>query len=157
MRLFIVAGRCCCCHCGPISCESRRYSHARWRAGKRLAACGVQALSEGDLIALLFSDDSGEPFCAEFKTGKVMWKRKGNDDRGEKSAAVTYADGRLYFHYVNGPVSLVKASPDAYEEVGSFQAPKRSGPSRAHPVVSDGRLYLREGDMLYCYDVRAKK
>ena len=62
MRLFIVAGRCCCRHCGPISYESRRYSHARWRAGKRLAACGVQALSEGDLIALLFSDDSGEPW-----------------------------------------------------------------------------------------------
>jgi hypothetical protein len=54
-------------------------------------------------------------------------------------------------------MALVKAVADHYEEVGSFKAPKRNGPSWAHPVISDGRLYLREGDMLYCYDVRAKK
>ena len=102
------------------------------------------------------TDDSGQPFCAEFKTGKVMWKHQQRPEK-DNSAAVIYADGRLYFHYQNGNVTLVKASPVSYEEVGSFQAPKRSGPSWAHPVVSDGKLYLREGDMLYCYDIRAKK
>ena len=102
------------------------------------------------------TDDSGRPYCADFKTGKVKWVRK-NQGTGGGSAAVTYADGRLYFHYDNGTMALVKAVADDYEEVGSFQAPKRSGPSWAHPVVSNGRLYLREGDMLYCYDVRAKK
>ena len=101
------------------------------------------------------TDDSGHPFCAEVKTGKVVWKRK-NEGDGGGSAAVTYADGRLYFHYDNGTMALVKAVNDSYEEVGSFKAPKRNGPSWAHPVVSDGRLYLREGDMLYCYDVRKK-
>ncbi len=102
------------------------------------------------------TDDSGRPYCADLKTGKVKWVRK-NQGTGGGSAAVTYADGRLYFHYANGTMALVKAVADDYEEVGSFQAPKRSGPSWAHPVVSDGRLYLREGDMLYCYDIRAKK
>ena len=102
------------------------------------------------------TDDSGRPYCADFKTGKVKWVRK-NQGTGGGSAAVTYADGRLYFHYDNGTMALVKAVADDYEEVGSFQAPKRSGPSWAHPVVSNGRLYLREGDMLYCYDIRAKK
>ncbi|MDB5310375.1 MAG: polyvinylalcohol dehydrogenase [Gemmataceae bacterium] len=101
------------------------------------------------------TDDQGKPFCAEVKTGKVMWKRS-EEGSGKGSAAVTYADGRLYFHYDNGTVALVEASPTGYKEVGSFQAPKRSGPSWAHPVVCDGRLYIREGDMLYCYDVRAK-
>jgi outer membrane protein assembly factor BamB len=101
------------------------------------------------------TDDSGHPFCAEVKTGKLVWKRNKEGDGGG-SAAVTYADGRLYFHYDNGVVALVKAENDKYEEVGSFKAPKRSGPSWAHPVVCDGRLYLREGDMLYCYDVRKK-
>ena len=102
------------------------------------------------------TDDSGHPYCADLKTGKVAWKRK-NQGNGGGSAAVTYADGRLYFHYDNGTVALVKAIATDYEEVGSFQAPKRNGPSWAHPVISDGRLYLREGDMLYCYDVREKK
>jgi outer membrane protein assembly factor BamB len=102
------------------------------------------------------TDDSGHPYCADLKTGKVKWKRK-DQGAGRGSAAVTYADGRLYFHYENGTMALVKAIADDYEEVGSFQAPKRNGASWAHPVISDGRLYLREGDYLYCYDVRAKK
>ena len=58
-RLVIIGGRIVCRLCGPLRHESQRYSHARWRAGRRLAAGGVQALSEGDLIALLFFDDSG--------------------------------------------------------------------------------------------------
>jgi len=54
--------------------------------------------------------------------------------------------------------TLVEASPaGGYKEAGSFHVPKTSGPSWAHPVVSGGRLYLREGDMLYCYDVRARR
>jgi outer membrane protein assembly factor BamB len=102
------------------------------------------------------TDDSGHPYCAEFKTGKVVWKRA-DEGAGGGSAAVTYADGRLYFHYQNGTTVLAEASPAGYKEVGSFKAPKLNGASWAHPVVSAGHLYLREGDFLYCYDVRAKK
>jgi outer membrane protein assembly factor BamB len=101
------------------------------------------------------TDDSGNPFCAEVKTGKVLWKRDGQGE-GSGSASVTYADGRLYFYFDNGVVALVEASPKAYKEVGSFEVPKKSGPSWAHPVVCDGRLYVRSGDNLYCYDVRQK-
>ena len=101
------------------------------------------------------TDDSGHPYCADLKTGKVAWKRK-NQGVGGGSAAVTYADGRLYFHYQNGHTALVKALANDYEEVGGFTPPKLNRESWAHPVISDGRLYLREGDMLYCYDVRAK-
>jgi outer membrane protein assembly factor BamB len=101
------------------------------------------------------TDDQGKPFCAEVKTGKIVWKRKGNDGQGRGSASVTYADGRLYFHYDNGVVALVEASPEGYKETGSFKV-ETDGPAWAHPVVSGGRLYLREGDSLYCYDVRAK-
>jgi len=101
------------------------------------------------------TDDQGRPFCAEVKTGKIVWKRKGNEGQGRGSASVTYADGRLYFHYDNGVVALVEASPDGYKETGSFKV-ETDGPAWAHPVVSGGRLYLREGDSLYCYDVKAK-
>jgi outer membrane protein assembly factor BamB len=101
------------------------------------------------------TDDSGHPYCAEVKTGKVVWKRN-EEGTGRGSASVTYADGRLYFHYDNGTMALVDPSPGGYREHGSFQAPRRNGASWAHPVVCDGRLYVREGDLLYCYDVRAK-
>jgi outer membrane protein assembly factor BamB len=102
------------------------------------------------------TDDEGAPYCAEVKTGKVLWKRKPGEGMGRHSASVTYADGRLYFHYENGVVALVEASPDGYKETGSFKV-KTDGPGWAHPVVAGGRLYLREGDALYCYDVREKK
>ena len=102
------------------------------------------------------TDDSGHPFCAEFKTGKVVWKRGGGGP-GRGSAAVTAADGRLYFHYQDGAVVLAEATPAGYKELGSFTAPELSGASWAHPVVCEGRLYIREGDRLFCYDVREKK
>jgi outer membrane protein assembly factor BamB len=103
------------------------------------------------------TDDQGQPYCIEVKSGKVRWKRERRQGRGEGSASVTYADGRLYFHYQNGVVALVEASPEGYKEVGSFAVPKTDGYSWAHPVVAGGRLYLREGDHLYCYNVREKK
>jgi outer membrane protein assembly factor BamB len=102
------------------------------------------------------TNDDGQPYCAELKTGKVMWKREEREGAGAKSASITAADGRLYIHYQNGVTVLAEASPGGYKEVGSFKPPKLNGPSWAHPVVAGGRLYLREGDLLYCYDVRAK-
>jgi outer membrane protein assembly factor BamB len=103
------------------------------------------------------TDDQGQPYCIEVKSGKVKWKRERRDGKGTGSASVTSADGRLYFHYENGVAALVEASPEGYKEVGSFAVPKTDGAAWAHPVVAGGRLYLREGDRLYCYDVREEK
>jgi outer membrane protein assembly factor BamB len=101
------------------------------------------------------TDDQGKPYCAEVSTGKIEWKRT-KEGNGRGSASVTYADGRLYFQYDNGVVALVEASPDGYKETGTFKV-ETDGAAWAHPVVVGGRLYLREGDSLYCYDIRAKK
>jgi outer membrane protein assembly factor BamB len=109
-----------------------------------------------DGYAYADTDDSGHPYCADVKTGKVVWKRDGHQGTGRGSASVTYADGRLYFEYDNGVVALVEASPDGYKETGSLKV-ETDGQAWAHPVVVGGRLYLREGDSLYCYDVREKK
>jgi outer membrane protein assembly factor BamB len=100
-------------------------------------------------------DDSGRPFCADFKTGKIVpgWKGKA-ETQGKGSVAVTYADGRLYFRYDNGIMALVEARPDGYKESGSFKIPNSRQNSWAHPVVVGGRLYLRENDSLWAYDVK---
>lgn len=100
------------------------------------------------------TDARGMPWCAEFKTGKVLWNERGS---GRGSAAITYADGHLYIRYDNGTMVLAKASPEAYTEVSKFKVPHSgSRPSWAHPVVAGGKLFLREGDYLLCYDLKAK-
>jgi outer membrane protein assembly factor BamB len=104
------------------------------------------------------TDDSGNPYCAEWKTGKIRWARngaKGRRSRAGGSASVAYADGMLYFHYANGYVALVPARPDRYEEVSTFLVPEGHGNRWAHPVVIGGRLYIRQFDNLWCYDVKA--
>jgi outer membrane protein assembly factor BamB len=97
--------------------------------------------------------NKGFPICVDFITGKVAW---GGDVRnaGTGSAAVMYADGRLYFRYENGVVVLIEASPAGYAEKGSFTIPGVRDPSWAHLAIADGRLYVREQDNLYCYDLR---
>jgi outer membrane protein assembly factor BamB len=91
-------------------------------------------------------------FCVDFKTGKVAWQ-----ERGVGKGSVAYADGRLYVRSENGPVALVEATAAGYREKGRFQQPERSEQkSWPHPVIAGGRLYLRDWDVLLCYDVKAK-
>jgi outer membrane protein assembly factor BamB len=101
------------------------------------------------------SDDSGQIWCADAKTGKVKWTREDNS-KGGGSASLTYADGMLYVRYDNGWVSLVSADPKAYKEISTFRVPNGSGNCWAHPVVVGGKLYLREKDIIWCHDVSAK-
>ena len=98
------------------------------------------------------SDDKGAPFCAEFMTGDIKWKSRGS---GKKSASISAADGYLYIRYSNGVMTLVEANPEKFEESGSFKVPgSGERPSWAHPVIADGKLYLREGDKVLCYDIK---
>ena len=100
------------------------------------------------------SDDKGIPFCAELLTGTIAWKSRGS---GKNSACVVAGDGHVYVKFADGTLALVKADPAGYEEVSSFQVPGSGDrPSWAHAVILDGLLYLREGDALLCYDIRAK-
>ena len=99
------------------------------------------------------SDDKGTPFCADFMTGEIKWKSRG---AGRKSIAVCAADGHLYFQYANGTLALVKADPAKMNEVSSFKVPgSGKRPSWAHPVIADGKLYLRENEKIFCYDISA--
>lgn len=98
--------------------------------------------------------NNGFPICLDFLTGKVMWGGNFRPEGTSGSAAVAYADGHLYFRYQNGVMKLIEASPDSYKETGTFHIPGARLPSWSHPVILDGKLYLREQDTLFCYNVR---
>ena len=88
--------------------------------------------------------------CLEFATGNQMWR-----DRSVGKGSVTYADGHLYLQSENNVVGLAEATASGYHEKGRFNIPDKGLPSWAHPVISDGRLYVRNQDTLLAYDIKA--
>ncbi|HEX7333383.1 MAG TPA: PQQ-binding-like beta-propeller repeat protein [Pyrinomonadaceae bacterium] len=88
----------------------------------------------------------------KFDTGELAWR-----NRSVGKGSLVYADGHLYLLSENGVVGLVEATPTEYKEKGRFRIPQDSLPTWAHPVVAGGRLYLRDQDTIYAYDVREKK
>jgi outer membrane protein assembly factor BamB len=108
----------------------------------------------GDYVYFGEGHNNGFPICVNWKTGKVAWS-KGRGP-GSGSAAITCADGHLYFRYENGLMALIEATPGSYKEKGTFKIPEPRQQSWSHPVVSDGKLYLRSQDQLICFDVRKK-
>jgi outer membrane protein assembly factor BamB len=95
--------------------------------------------------------NGGPPTCIELESGKILWQE---DAPARGSAAYLYADGRFIVRYDSGPVTLVEASPAGHRIVSQFKPEKPSGPAWPHPVVNDGKLYLRHNDLLMCYDVK---
>lgn len=107
----------------------------------------------GDHIYCGHGHNNGFPLCIEMATGEVAW-RPGRGP-GSGSAAIAYADGHLYFRYQDGTMALIEATPQEYRLKGTFKPQIASNREKwPHPVISDGRLYLRDQDSLLCYDIR---
>ena len=71
--------------------------------------------------------------------------------------AVTYADGHVYLRSEGGRVALVQASTTAYKQTGVFAQPQRSRrPAWPHPVVADGKLFLRDQNILLAFDIKGR-
>lgn len=93
--------------------------------------------------------------CLDWKTGEeraVMKLATGNS--AYASVAMVWADGRLYCQVQDGTVALVKPNATGFEVAGRFQlVDARNGDAWAHPVLLDGRLYMRYHETLWCYDI----
>ena len=116
---------------------------------------GGVVLVDGYLYGSTFDGiPKGDWVCLDWESGQIMYETEWNGNKG----SVIYADGMLYCYDENtGDVALVKASPKAFEVVSSFRVTQGSGKQHwSHPSISDGRLYIRHGDALMVYDIRAK-
>ena len=93
--------------------------------------------------------------AVNFETGEVKWRHESIGP-----ASVLYADGRLYLHGENGDVALIAASADVYRELGRFTPARRplirGDQAWVYPVVSGGRLFIREHGTLWAFDVRTR-
>ncbi|MFV1995698.1 MAG: PQQ-binding-like beta-propeller repeat protein [Verrucomicrobiales bacterium] len=94
---------------------------------------------------------SGNTFrCLERETGELAYA-----ERGAGKGATVYAGGLLYLRSEAGPVILIEATPKKLNEISRFDQPERSDKKAwPHPVIANGKLYLRDQDILLAYDLR---
>jgi outer membrane protein assembly factor BamB len=98
----------------------------------------------------LYGFGNGGLICMNFMTGKVAWV-----NRSVGKGSLVCAEGMLYCLGEGHQMALVEANPQEYRERGRFKIDNLGRPSWAHPVVADGRLYIRNLERLAAYDVKA--
>jgi hypothetical protein len=115
---------------------------------------GGMILLDGCLYGANGGNEGGYLACLDFKTGKVLWDERDSGKRRVPKGSMAFADGRLYYRTEKGTVLLIEPNRKEYVERGRFEQPDRSGsPAWTHPVIANGKLYVRDQDLLLCYDV----
>ena len=88
----------------------------------------------------------------ELQAGEIVWRTR---DTGNGKSAVTWSDDHLYVRHSDGTVALVEANPAKCVIKGTFPIPDHmESIGSTFPVVTGGRLYLRDDNRLFCYDIR---
>jgi len=104
-----------------------------------------------------YSDPSGW-VCQNLKTGETIWKEKIKEVG--KGAVLAVNDRLLLLDERTGLVTVVAASPDGWKEFGRMVIPGRTEMETkdnmiwVHPVVANGKLYIRDHDLLFCFDLK---
>ena len=116
---------------------------------------GGMVVVDGALYGANGGNGGGNLLCLDFATGDVLW-----DERGQGRAtkgSIALADGRIYYRCEDGTMLLIEPNKKEYVERGRFKQPDRSrSPAWAHPVIANGKLYVRDQDVLFCYDIAKK-
>ena len=99
------------------------------------------------------NNGDGNWCCIDWNTGKKMWEEHWNC-----KGSIISAEGLLYIYdEKKGNVGLLKATPEKFDLVSSFQVTQgTSGPFWAHPVIHNGILYIRHNNALMAYNIKAK-
>ncbi len=153
-QVYVTSGYKAGCNLFKISSEGGEFKATQTYAAKTIVNHhGGAVLVEGHIYA--HCDDKGWT-CQELKSGNVAWVEKEKMGKG----SVLYADGHLYLREENkerSNVALIEATPAGYKEKSRFEQPDHSGKEAwPHPVIANGKLYLRDQDILLCYDVKQK-
>ncbi|MBZ0257282.1 PQQ-binding-like beta-propeller repeat protein [bacterium] len=116
---------------------------------------GGVILHDGCLYGANGGNEGGYLICLDFMTGKILWNERDQDKRRVPKGSVAFADNRLYFRAEDGAMLLIEPSAKEYLERGRFEQPDRTNlPAWAHPVIANGKLYLRDQDTLFCYNIK---
>ncbi|TWT80381.1 Outer membrane protein assembly factor BamB [Planctomycetes bacterium CA13] len=113
---------------------------------------GGMIVVDGCLYGANGGNGGGMLTCLDFQTGDLLWR-----DREGPKGSLLLADGRLYLRGEEGEILLIEPSQDEFVQRGRFEQPDRSSaPAWAHPIIANGKLYIRDQGLLLCYDVSSK-
>jgi hypothetical protein len=113
---------------------------------------GGMIVFEGCLYGASGGNEGGMLTCLDFQSGELLWR-----DREAPKGSLTLADGRLYLRSEDGDMLLIEPNREQFVQHGRFEQPDRSNsPAWTYPVIANGKLYIRDQDLLLCYDVKAK-
>jgi len=104
----------------------------------------------GEYLFAGHQHNKGVPICLHVPSGEVKWGGEMRTE-GKGSAAITQVNDQIIFRYQDGTLALIEATPEGYRPHGTFTPEYQEKESWSHPVVVDGKLYLREQNKLMCY------
>lgn len=127
-------------------------SEVYWAEGKTIQnKHGGMVLVDGHIYCG-HGNGNGLPICLNMSSGEVAWGPVRAKGKGETSTV--YADGHVIMRREDGVVLLIKATPQEYDLVATFEPEFQQGKTWAHPVIANGKLYLREQNKLMCYKLK---
>lgn len=151
-HVYVTSGYGAGCNLFKVSAEGGKLKAEQVYANKQIENHHGGVVKVGDFV-YGHSEKKGWT-CQNFLTGEIKWQDKDKLGKG----SILAAGDRLVLRQEDktGTVVLIEASPEAWKEHGRFEQPDRSQKqSWPHPVIANGKLYLRDQDVLLCYDVKA--
>lgn len=111
---------------------------------------GGMIVIQGALYGANGGNGGGVLCCLDYQTGETLWR-----ERDAQKGALAFADHRLYLRTEEGTLILIEPNKEKFVERGRFEQPDRTeSPAWTHPVIANGKLYIRDQDSLYGYDIR---
>jgi len=129
--------------------EDGKTAEVGWRNEEWFNLIGGIILYEGCIYSSTFNKK--EWYCIDAETGNLNYV----SDQ-VSGGAIIFAEGLFYCYGTDGVMALVEADETDCRVISSFEVPMGTGQHWAHTVIHDGRMYVRHGDALMCYDIAAE-
>lgn len=113
---------------------------------------GGLVLYDGKVYGSNWENNSkGNWVCMDWDTGDINY-----EEPWDSKGAMIMDEGLLYAYNERGNVALVQPDPSGFNIISEFKINEGSGPHWAHPFISDGKLFMRHGEVMMVYDIKEK-
>lgn len=119
-----------------------------WRNGDFKNLMGGIIVTDGHIYGSIYRN--GLWSCVSRENGRTIYSSRALGDGN-----IIMADGLFYCYSEKGEMALVSATPSSFNVISRFQVTMGTDTHWSHPVIYQGRMYLRRGNALMVYNLRA--